>query len=110
MTTKEIIARARLTDGFDKKNQNTLFCILRGELLSAYKEFKGEDNERLFEASVKKVRTKWRAIDIKVPFGLPEGLWGYFYAAYVIPAKKALCPTWKVRNDNYNKKYGKENK
>ena len=104
MKTKEIIERAQLTKGFNKKLQGTLFDLMLKEVKDIYEGFGVKDSERHFIAAVKMLRQKWDAVSKKIPFGIPEGIWKFFYAVRIVPLKEKLCPTWKMRNDAWQRK------
>lgn len=104
MKTKEIIEKANLTNGFDKKKQEVFFNLLASELSAAYVSYNVKDSERHFDAAIKTLRSKWDAISIKIPYGLSEGVWKSFYTKWVAPMKEEFCPTWKKRNDEWVRK------
>ena len=112
MKPKEIIKKAGLENGFSRKNQDALFDILTGELKEIYDSFNVTDSDRHFEAALKVIRSKWRSISAKIPKGLSDGVWSYFYATHIGPLKGTLCPTWNKRNDEkllkWEMKYGKK--
>ena len=101
MKPKEIIEKANLHRGFDKKRQELFFGIMVDELLAVYNSYGVKDSDRHFNAAVKSLRAKWDAISNKIPYGLSDGVWGFFYARYVGPLKEEMCPTWKERNDEW---------
>lgn len=104
MKPKEIIEQANLSKGFSKKNQDVFFKIMSDELLAAYDSYGVKDSDRHFDAAVKTLRSKWDGISKKIPYGLTDGVWGFFYARYAAPMKEELCPTWKKRNDEWIRK------
>lgn len=104
MKPKEIIEQANLSKGFDKKSQDVFFKIMSDELRAAYASYKVKDSDRHFVAAVKTLRSKWDGISKKIPYGLTDGVWGFFYARYAAPMKEELCPTWKKRNDEWIRK------
>lgn len=104
MKTKEIIEAAGLQNGFNRKNQQRFFELLVNELLNIYDSFRVKDSDRHFTAAVKILRSKWDGISLKIPTGLSEGTWGFFYAKNLGPLKGELCPTWKKRNDAWLRK------
>ena len=40
---------------------------------------------------MKVVSAKWTSISNKIPYGIPEQLWNYFYATIVCPKREELC-------------------
>lgn len=104
MKPKEIIEKANLSKGFNKKESDVFFKIMSDELRAAYDSYDVKDSDRHFGAAVKTLRSKWVAISNKIPYGLSEGVWRFFYARYMAPMKEELCPTWKKRNDEWIRK------
>ena len=104
MKPKEIIEQANLSKGFNKKNQDVFFKIMSDELLTSYDSYGVKDSDRHFDAAVKTLRSKWDGISKKIPYGLTDGVWGFFYARYAAPMKEELCPTWKKHNDEWIRK------
>ena len=115
MKPKEIIEKANLSKGLNSRgSQELLFNILIDELKETYASYGYKDSERHFEAALKVVRSKWEAVSNKIPRGIHQGAWKFFYATRVAPLKGELCPTWKVQHDTWRskleEKYGKEEK
>ena len=104
MKPKEIIEKTGLQKGFNKKQQDEFFGVMAAEVRIAYAEYGVKDSNRHFDAAVKTIRTKWDAISNRIPYGLSDGVWSFFYARYLAPIKEELCPTWKKQNDEWLRK------
>lgn len=89
MKPKEYIEKHCMMSG---KFSHELFIEdLTSELLAFCELYKANDNIKGFDNSVKVVRMKWDAISNKIPYGLPDSLWKYFYAAKVSKLREELC-------------------
>lgn len=104
MKPKEIIYKAGIVNGVNARNQDEFLDLMITELKNTYSAFAKDDSERHFTASVKEIRDKWDAISNKIPYGLPEGLWRYFYAR-IMNYKKRVCPTWAKVQEREHEKY-----
>lgn len=95
MKTKEYIAKYRL-DCTNRFNQSEFMEDLLLDLMTLLEIGKSPDkgmNIKGFENAVNALRQKWNAIHNKtVSGGLPEKLWGYFYATKIIRMKQELFP------------------
>jgi len=92
MKPKEYLEKYDLTKS---KNHNLFLDDLTNELLSLLevgRSLDGELNIKTFENSLRVIRQKWDAISNKIPFGLTEGLWEYFYATKICKIRKELFP------------------
>lgn len=105
MKTNEIIDNSGISLGVNANNQEKFFALMVNELESIYNGFGQKDSERHFEASVKQLRVKWDSVSRKIRYGLPDKLWGYFYATEVIKKKRELCVTWAAKQDTEHQKY-----
>lgn len=92
MKPKEFIKKHNLEKGWQSKKQDSFLQDFTSELLAFLELNKAENNIRGFENSVKVIRMKWDAISNKIPYGLPEGLWSYFWATIVVKLRDELCP------------------
>lgn len=104
MKPKEIIYQSGIVNGVNARNQDEFLDLMILELKYAYKEYAKDDSEKHFTAAVKEIRSKWDAISNKIPYGLPEGLWRYFYAR-IMNYKKRVCPTWAKVQEREHEKY-----
>lgn len=104
MKPKEIIYQSGIVNGVNARNQDYFLDLMMTELKNTYKAFAKDDSEQHFTASVKEIRGKWDAISNKIPFGLPEGLWCYFYTK-IMGYKKRVCPTWAKVQEREHEKY-----
>lgn len=104
MKPKEIIYKAGIVNGVNARNQDYFLDLMILELKCAYEEYAKDDSEKHFTAAVKETRSKWDAISNKISYGLPEGLWRYFYAR-IMNYKKRVCPTWAKVQEREHEKY-----
>lgn len=49
------------------------------------------DNIKGFDNALRTIRQKWDAISNKIRFGLPEGMWRYFFATVVVKLREEMC-------------------
>ncbi len=66
---------------------------LTSEFFAQLEYFKAENNIKGFDNALKVIRMKWDSISNKIPYGLPEKLWNYFFATVVAPARENLSPS-----------------
>ena len=99
MKPKEYIKKFKFENGYNKDQQKDFFADLSRELTSIYESFEKVDDEKSFDNSVNIIMDKWKAISNKIPFGLSDGLWNFFYATNIIPIKNVFCYTFKCRKD-----------
>lgn len=93
MKPKEYIEKLDILKGWNVKKQNELVSFLTSEFLAQLEYFKAENNIKGFDNALKVIRMKWDSISNKIPYGLPEKLWNYFFATVVAPARENLCPS-----------------
>lgn len=105
MKTKEIINHLEIQNGLKGKKQKEFFAVMIEELEDLYQSFGNEDSERHFNAAVKMLYSKWSSISKQITYGLPEGLWNFFYATEVVKLKNNLCPSWADRKRVEHEKY-----
>lgn len=65
---------------------------MTSELIAQLEYCKAENNIKGFDNALKVIRMKWDAISNKIPFGLPDGMWKYFFATVVSPLREKTCP------------------
>ena len=104
MKPKEIIYQSGIVNGVNARNQDYFLDLMMTELKNTYEAFAKDDSEQHFTVSVKEIRSKWDAISNKIPFGLPEDLWRYFYVR-IMNYKKRVCPTWAKVQEREHEKY-----
>lgn len=92
MKPNEYINKLNISSGWKKYKQQEFINDLTSEFLAQLEYFKANDNIKGFDNALKVIRMKWDSISNKIPFGLPESLWKYFFAAVVAPAREQLCP------------------
>lgn len=92
MKPKEFIQKFGLEKGWNPKVQESFIQSFTSELLAFLELNKAENNIKGFDNTVKVIRSKWDAISNKIPYGLPEKLWSYFYATVICKLREELCP------------------
>lgn len=92
MKTKEYIDKYNLHKGWNTKIQNEFISDMTSELEAQLMLNKAEDNIRGFNNALRCLRMKWDSISKKIPYGIPEGLWNYFFATVVAPLREQMCP------------------
>jgi len=106
MKPKEIIKKLGIQNGLKSKRlQDEFLNTMREELAEVYNQFGVKDSDRHFDQAVKQVRSKWDGVSLKIAMGINDGLWNFFYAKHVISLKGELCPTWKAKQDEDQRKY-----
>lgn len=99
MKPKEYIEKYGIQGGWNPKRQQEFLSDLTSELLAFCEYNKAENNIKGFDNSVKVIRMKWDAISNKIRFGLPEGMWRYFYATVIVKVREELCPADVARRE-----------
>lgn len=92
MKPKEYIQYFQLEKGWNTKVQEEFLQKLTSELLAFLEYNKAVNNIKGFDNAVKVIRMKWDSISNKIPNGLPEKLWSYFWATTVSKLREELCP------------------
>lgn len=92
MKPKEYIKKYGIEKGWNPKHQPEFLNDLTSELLAFLELNKAENNIKGFDNAVKVIRMKWDAISAKIPFGLPDKLWSYFFATVISKLREELCP------------------
>lgn len=92
MKTKEYLDKYNLHKGWNTKIQNEFISDMTSELEAQMMLNKAEDNIRGFNNALRCVKMKWDSISNKIPYGIPEGLWNYFFATVVAPLREQMCP------------------
>lgn len=92
MKTKQYIEKYQLNKGWNKIHQNDFLQDLTSELIVLLEYNKAEGNLLRFDNSVKAIKSKWDAISNKTPFGLPDGMWRYFFATTIAKMREQMCP------------------
>lgn len=99
MKPKEYIEKYGIQGGWNPKKQQDFLSDLTSELLAFCEYNKAENNIKGFDNSVKVIRMKWDSISNKIRFGLPEGMWRYFYATVIVKVREELCPADVARRE-----------
>lgn len=92
MKTKEYLDKYNLHKGWNTKIQNEFISDMTSELEAQLMLNKAEDNIRGFNNALRCLKMKWDSISKKIPYGIPEGLWNYFFATVVAPLREQMCP------------------
>lgn len=92
MKPKEYISKYNLQSGWNSKVQDDFLKDLSSEFLAFCEYYKVENNIRGFDLTVKTIRDKWNGISNKIPYGLPEKLWSYFYASFIVKLRDEMYP------------------
>ena len=92
MKTKEYLDKYNLHKGWNTKIQNEFISDMTSELEAQLMLNKAEDNIRGFNNALRCLRMKWDSISKKIPYGIPEGLWNYFFATVVASLREQMCP------------------
>ena len=92
MKPKDFIEKYNLSKGWNKYKQNEFLTDMTSELLALLETYHAENNIKGFDNAVNVIKMKWDAIDKKIPFGLPEKLWGYYFATTIAKIREQMCP------------------
>lgn len=92
MKPKDFIEKYNLSKGWNKYKQNEFLTDMTSELLALLETYHTENNIKGFDNAVNVIKMKWDAIDKKIPFGLPEKLWGYYFATTIAKIREQMCP------------------
>jgi len=93
MKPKEYIKKYNLIAGWKRSYQDNFLADLTSELFAFLEMLNAFDNPQKFDNALNMIRNKWDAISNKIPYGLPEGMWRYYYATTVLKIRKETCPT-----------------
>ena len=91
MKPKEYIEKYNLSKGWQSSYQKDFLNDLTSELIAFCEYCKAENNLKGFDNAVRVIRRKWDAISNKIPRGLPDNLWGYFFATTIAKLREELC-------------------
>ena len=97
MKPKDFIEKYNLSRGWNKYKQNEFLTDMTSELLALLETYHAENNIKGFDNAVNVIRMKWDAIDKKIPFGIPEKLWGYYFATTIAKIREQMCPEQMAR-------------
>lgn len=92
MKTKEYLDKYNLHKGWNTKIQNEFISDMTSELEAQLMLNKAEDNIRGFDNALRCIRMKWDSISKKIPYGITDKLWNYFFATVVAPLREQMCP------------------
>lgn len=95
MKPKDLVAKLNLANGkLTKAKVSALMDEMKREATEVIESFKVNDDISKFHQAVKVVRSKWDGISNKMPYGLDDKQWNYFYASVIVPLRDKMCPTY----------------
>lgn len=92
MKPKEFIEKYGIQGGWNPKHQTNFLQDFTSELIIMLEYNKAVDNIKGFDNALRTIRQKWDSISNKISFGLPEGMWRYFFATVVVKLREEMCP------------------
>ena len=92
MKTKEYLDKYNLHKGWNTKIQNEFISDMTSEFEAQLMLNKAENNIRGFDNALRCIRMRWDSISKKIPYGIPDKLWNYFFATVVAPLREQMCP------------------
>lgn len=108
MKPKEYIKKFNLQNGWEQSQTDSFLTELTNELAATFELFNKPDDINAFNHALDQISDKWNSISKRIPFGLPDKLWNYFYATQVVLLRKLVCPTFtmqqKEKQDEYKEK------
>lgn len=105
MKPKEYLKKYNLSNGWSTSYQKDFLNDLSNELLVFIEYYNAFDKPVQFNNAVNVIRDKWNAISNKVPFGLPDELWNYFYASIISKFRRETLPTETARKERERKEF-----
>lgn len=97
MTTKEIVAQYGWQQGYNPRGQRHLLSVFTEELTLRLRKHM---TPRDFSNAVREVRRKWDALSNRIPGGIPDGAWNFWYATTVVTMRDRCVTT---ANNNQTK-------
>ena len=91
MKPKEFIEKYGIQGGWNTKHQTNFLQDFTNELIVMLEYNNAVDNIKGFDNALRVIRQKWDAISNKIRFGLPEGMWRYFFATVVVKLREEMC-------------------
>ena len=92
MKPKDFITKYQLEGGWKPKAQKAFLSDLTNELLALLEYNKAQGNLKGFDNAVTAIKSKWDGISKKIPYGLPDKLWSYYFATVIAPLREEFCP------------------
>lgn len=91
MKPKEFIEKYGIQGGWNPRRQTNFLQDFTSELIVMLEYNKALDNIKGFDNALRTIRQKWDAISNKIRFGLPDGMWRYFFATVVVKLRDEMC-------------------
>lgn len=96
MKTKELIIKVGLDKGFTKSKGEKLVKLLGEDFRERLVRYNIDGSEyKKFQNVVNEIKSKWDSISNKVPYGLSDGLWSYFYTSQICEIRDEMFPQFK---------------
>ena len=92
MKPNEYIKKYNIQSGWSTKHQKSFLEDFTAEFKNLLELHKAQGNIYGFNNAVKELRSKWDGISAKICFGLPDGMWNFFFATVVSQLRDELCP------------------
>lgn len=92
MKPKDFIEKYNLNRGWKTFIQDEFLTDMTSELLALLETYHDEKNIKGFDNAVNVIRMKWDAISKKIPYGIPEKLWGYYFATTIAKIREQMFP------------------
>ena len=105
MKPKEYIRKFNLQNGWEQSKSKPFLDELANELAATFELFDKPDDINAFDHSLDQISSKWNSISKKIPFGLPDKLWDFFFASRVAPLRESVCPTFTSQEKKKQAKY-----
>lgn len=92
MKPKDFIEKYNLDGGWKTFIQDEFLTDMTSELLALLETYHAEKNIKGFDNAVNVIRMKWDSISKKIPYGIPEKLWGYYFATTIAKIREQMFP------------------
>ena len=97
MKPKEFIEKYGIQGGWNPRKQDGFLNDMTSELLASLEVNHAENNIKGFDNAVRVIRMKWDSISNKIPYGLPDKLWNYYFATVIAKIREQMCPEQMAR-------------
>lgn len=92
MKPKDFITKHGIGGGWKPSAQDKFLLDMTSELLALLEAYHAEKNIKGFDNAVNVIRMKWDSISKKIPYGIPEKLWGYYFATTIAKIREHMFP------------------